>query len=147
MAVPAILRSRRVVVPALILYLIGAAFIGGPWFALFTGGLLTAAAGFYWWTSREKKLHLLGTSTLVAGLLLTGSGIALGNNPTILPDEELPYQPVVPRPTAPVFVPAARPPASANAVAQPDDAHTHGERLGARVGRGRPHTGTVCRHP
>ena len=125
MAVPRLLKDKRFIIGALVAYFLVAAWVGGPWFALFTGGLVTLVAGFVWWISRDKRLQVLGTTSLVVGLAMTGGGIALGQNPTVLPDEQLPYRPIVPRPTVPVFqqldplVPKARPEATASETPTP----------------------------
>lgn len=119
-----ILGDRRVIVALLVGYFLLAAFIGGPWFALFTGGLAVLVAGFIWWISRDKRLQVLGTVSLVIGLAMTGGGIALGQNPNLLPDEELPYRPIVPRPTTPVLdvVIPPRPAQTATPTPTPTDA-------------------------
>lgn len=107
-----ILSNRKVVFSLLAFYFLLASWIGGPWFALFTGGLAALAAGFMWWLSRDKSTQQLGSSVLLTGFVVAGAGLWIGNTPTILPDSALPYEPILAKPTAPLIpaiLPAAGP--------------------------------------
>lgn len=103
-----ILSNRKVVFPLLALYFVLAAWVGGPWFALFTGGLVALAAGFMWWLSRDKSTQRLGSSVLLTGFAVASAGLWIGNTPTVLPDSALPYEPILAKPTAPL-IPAILP--------------------------------------
>ncbi len=117
-----LLVRRETVVAALALLIIIAAALGGPWFAFFTGGLVALGLGFVWWTSREKKTQRAGRVVMSVGATLTVVGLAIGNNPNLLPNRALPYTPVIPRPTVPVVAfpeIAARAPATSVVVTTP----------------------------
>lgn len=74
-----------------LLYFAVAALVGGPWFALFTGGLVVLTIGGAWWLNRQRRVRRVGVGAVGLGVVMTVSGLAIGNAPAIVVPDALSY--------------------------------------------------------
>jgi hypothetical protein len=78
------LLKLQFVVPLAVAYLLVAVIIAGPWFALFTGGLLALVAALALWLSPKRVRQRAGAGVAVLAVALCASGYVVGAQPAWL---------------------------------------------------------------